>query len=167
MPLLKIVVAVACWGMPPNYSRRFDTAYNEYRRTLQPASWTSFLDLVRKERAAANVVVSSRVPYVTPSTTHQPIWMFNLTVRVAASVWILFFSADYNTIQSLILRSSVAFLAVPGLVDFAQFFIIVSIGLSLGCVVMGFNGEVGEKLSGLQHIPPPSSSYVTQPYVII
>ena len=54
------------------------------------------------------------------------------------------------------IRSSVAFLAVPNLFNIAQFFIIVSIGLLLGCVVMGFNGEVDEKLSRLQNIPAPT-----------
>ena len=58
----------------------------------------------------------------------------------------------------MFLSSSVAFLAVPGLVDVAQFFIIESIGLSLGCVVMGFNSGVDEKLSGLQQIDIQTSS---------
>lgn len=62
LSLSKIAIAVACWGMPPNYLRRFHAAYDVYLRTFQPASWQSFLDQVRKERAAANVVVSSRLP---------------------------------------------------------------------------------------------------------
>jgi len=106
----KMVLTMACCGMPPNYSRRFSTSYNLYRRTLQRAQWQTFLDQVRKERAAANVV------------------------------------------SGLLLASSVAFLAVPNMVDFAQFLIIVSIGLSLGCVVIGFNSEVDERLSELQLI---------------
>jgi len=54
----------------------------------------------------------------------------------------------------------VAFLAIPNLVDIAQFFVIMSIGLSLGCVVMGFNGGLDEKLSELQCVDPPIPSYV-------
>lgn len=63
-----------------------------------------------------------------------------------------------------LLRSSVAFLAVPNMVDIAQFFIIVSIGLSLGCVVMGFNGLVDEKLSELQYTRPHISQYAPPQY---
>ena len=44
------------------------------------------------------------------------------------------------------IRSSVAFLAIPNLVDISQFFIITSLGLSLGSVLAGFNGAVEEKL---------------------
>lgn len=68
-----------------------------------------------------------------------------------------------DTIHPFLLRSSVAFLAVPGLVDVAQFLIIVSIGLSLGSVVMGFNSEVDEKLSDLQYITHQLPLYVTTP----
>jgi len=53
-----------------------------------------------------------------------------------------------------VLASSVAFLGVPNKVDVAEFFIIVSIGLSLGSVVMGFNGGIDEKLSELQYVVP-------------
>lgn len=70
-----------------------------------------------------------------------------------------------DIIQFLFLRSSVAFLALPGLVDIAQFFVIVSIGLSLSCMVMGFNGLVDEELSKLQHISiaPPTFLYFALP----
>ncbi|KIM82837.1 hypothetical protein PILCRDRAFT_458288 [Piloderma croceum F 1598] len=74
MSLLKIIITVACWGMPPNYLQRFEAACNEYQRTLQSGSWASFLDLVRKERAAANVVVSNpffEFDITMPSTTHR------------------------------------------------------------------------------------------------
>jgi len=114
--LWKRALTVACWGMPPNYLRRFTAAHDIYRRTRQRAAWHLFLDQVRKERAAANVVAG------------------------------------------LLLASSVAFLAIPNLVDVAQFFIILSIGLALGSVVMGFNGHVDEKLSELQYIPDHSQS---------
>lgn len=57
---LKIITIVACWGMPPNYLQRFHAAHNMYGRTLQPEEWKSFLDVVRGERAAANVLVSYR-----------------------------------------------------------------------------------------------------------
>ncbi len=60
----KVVIIFACWGMPPNYVRRFDAAYDTYGRTLQPDAWKSFLDVVRRERAAANVLVSSRLFHV-------------------------------------------------------------------------------------------------------
>ncbi|KAJ7845723.1 hypothetical protein B0H14DRAFT_2584548 [Mycena olivaceomarginata] len=49
--------------------------------------------------------------------------------------------------------SSVAFLAVPNLVDVAQFFIILAIAFALGCVLVGFNTGIDEKLSELEHIP--------------
>jgi hypothetical protein len=62
--------------------------------------------------------------------------------------------------MTLILRSSVAFLAIPGLVDVAQFFIIASIGLALGSVVMGFNIQVDEKLSELEQIIIERPEYV-------
>jgi len=61
---------------------------------------------------------------------------------------------------AFLFRSSVAFLAIQNLVDFAQFFIIMSIGLSLGCVVMGFNGGFDEKLSNLRYMEPPNPWYV-------
>ncbi|KAF8814607.1 hypothetical protein BYT27DRAFT_7205923 [Phlegmacium glaucopus] len=60
--------------------------------------------------------------------------------------------AAANVMSGLLLASSVAFLAIPGLVDVAQFFIIASIGLALGSVVMGFNIKVDEKLSELEQI---------------
>jgi len=56
---LQTILTLACWGMPPSYLRRFHAAYDAHRKTLQPAPWESFLDQVRKERAAANVVVRS------------------------------------------------------------------------------------------------------------
>jgi hypothetical protein len=58
-----------------------------------------------------------------------------------------------NTAFSQHSRSSVAILAVPHLVDVAQFFIILSTALALGCVLMGFNTGVDEKLSQIQRIP--------------
>jgi len=70
------------------------------------------------------------------------------------------FRADVEHYSNCVSRSSVAFLAIPNLVDFAQFFIIMSIGLSLGCVVMGFNGGFDEKLSQLRSMEPPNPSYV-------
>ena len=57
--LLNIVVTLSCCGMPPNYPRRFLAARREYRRTLQPAQWQSFIDQVKRERVAANVMVRS------------------------------------------------------------------------------------------------------------
>jgi hypothetical protein len=75
-------------------------------------------------------------------------------------------SSEY-TVHSWFPSSSVAFLAVPNLVDVAQFLIILSIGLSLGSVVMGFNGDVDEKLSELQYIPDHSHSYAPSPQLII
>ncbi len=90
-----------------------------------------------------------------------------MVVRFAASVWLSLFSADVQTLFRLCLpRSSVAFLAIQNLVDFAQFFILMSIGLSLGCVVMGFNSGLDERLSQLQYIELPNPSYVTQLYFI-
>jgi len=59
MTLSKIVNKVACWGMPPNYLRRFNIAYDIFRQTRHPGSWQSFLDQVRRDRAAANVVFVS------------------------------------------------------------------------------------------------------------
>lgn len=41
-----------------------------------------------------------------------------------------------------------------------------SIGLSLGCLVIGFNGGLEEKLYELQSIEPPIPSYVTQLYFL-
>ncbi|KAJ6454845.1 hypothetical protein C8R45DRAFT_1222709 [Mycena sanguinolenta] len=55
--------------------------------------------------------------------------------------------------SGLLLASSVAFLAVPNIVDVAQFFIILAIALALGCVLVGFNTGIDEKLSDLEHIP--------------
>lgn len=65
----------------------------------------------------------------------------------------MFLSFHNYIIRCIRLRSSVAFLAVPELVDVAQCLVILSIGLSLGCVTMGFNGEVEEQLSRLRHVP--------------
>jgi hypothetical protein len=75
-------------------------------------------------------------------------------------------SLEY-TIHSWFPSSSVAFLAIPNLVDVAQFFIILSIGLSLCCVVMGFNGDVDEELSKLQYNPDTSQLYAPSPQLMI
>jgi hypothetical protein len=48
--------------------------------------------------------------------------------------------------------ASIAFLAVPGIIDVTQFFVIGAIGLSIASVVMGFNPNVEEKLAGLEQI---------------
>lgn len=58
--------------------------------------------------------------------------------------------------------SSTTFLAFPGLVDAAQFLTILSIGLSLCSIMMGINGVVDEKLSGLQHELPTITGYVLE-----
>ena len=52
--------------------------------------------------------------------------------------------------SDIVYSSSVAFLAIPNLVDISQNFILLSIGLSLGAVVMGFNAKLEEKLLLLQ-----------------
>jgi len=73
----------------------------------------------------------------------------------------------YLTFQKsdrIVYSSSVAFLAIPNLVDISQTFILLSIGLSLSSVVMGFNAKLEEKLLVLQgeiiqnpkYIDPPS-----------
>lgn len=46
----------------------------------------------------------------------------------------------------------------------AQCLVILSIGMSLGCVSMGFNGEVDDQLSQLRHVS--TFKYVVQPYFI-
>ena len=152
----KMILTIACCGMPPNYSGRFSTSYDLYRQTLQRAQWQAFLDQVRKERAAANVVVSnitSISPYLVDLlvtyTSGRPVFCSRM-------IWCLLGISPYSL---LLVRSSVAFLAVPNLVDFAQFLIIASIGLSLGCVVIGFNSEVDERLSELQLIGIRDSLY--------
>ncbi|KAJ7199755.1 hypothetical protein GGX14DRAFT_544988 [Mycena pura] len=62
--------------------------------------------------------------------------------------------------------SSVAFLAVPNLVDVAQFFIILSTALSLGCVLMGFNTGVDESLSQIQRIPALRHKFHLTPMLV-
>lgn len=52
--------------------------------------------------------------------------------------------------SDIVYSSSVAFLAIPNLVDISQNFIILSMGLSLSAVVMGFNAKLEEKLLALQ-----------------
>jgi hypothetical protein len=42
---------------------------------------------------------------------------------------------------------------VPNFVDVAQFFIILAIAFALGCVLVGFNTGIYEKLTELEHIP--------------
>ena len=49
---------------------------------------------------------------------------------------------------------------MSGLVYLAQFFIITSIGLSLGAIVMGFNSKVDEELAELQQTPIECLEYV-------
>ena len=61
----------------------------------------------------------------------------------------------------LIYNSSVAFLAVPNLVDISQCHIIISMGLSLSCVVVGLNAKVGEKLSEVEQISLQSTTWIT------
>ena len=52
--------------------------------------------------------------------------------------------------SDIVYSSSVAFLAIPNLVDISQNFILLSMGLSLSAVVMGFNAKLEEKLLALQ-----------------
>ncbi|KAF8813534.1 hypothetical protein BYT27DRAFT_7181096 [Phlegmacium glaucopus] len=52
--------------------------------------------------------------------------------------------------SDIVYSSSVAFLAIPNLVDISQNFILLSIGLSLSAVVMGFNAKLEENLLVLQ-----------------
>ena len=80
-------IILACWGMPPNYLRRFDAAHNLYGRTLQPDAWKSFLDIVRQERAAANVLVSNPAYFMCPNKSFDN----DSVVRLAASVWLSLF----------------------------------------------------------------------------
>jgi hypothetical protein len=144
--------------MPPNYLRRFNAAHDVYRRTRQRAAWHLFLDQVRKERAAANVVVSSS-PIILQYFVDNQCHFFGVRPLGRFVTSVCFSGPLVRLRRSLFISSSVAFLAVPNLVDVAQFLIILSIGLSLGSVVMGFNGDLDEKLSELQYIPDHSHSY--------
>lgn len=51
------LLKVLCFGMPPNHSERFEQASRVYLQTLQSSQWKYFVDEVKGERAAANVMV--------------------------------------------------------------------------------------------------------------
>lgn len=53
----QIMLNILCFGMPPNHSKRFEQASRVYLQTLQSSQWKYFVDEVKGERAAANVMV--------------------------------------------------------------------------------------------------------------
>ena len=53
----QILLKILCFGMPPNHRRRFEQASRVYLQTLQNSQWKYFVDEVKGERAAANVMV--------------------------------------------------------------------------------------------------------------
>ena len=69
--------------------------------------------------------------------------------------------------SDIVYSSSVAFLAIPNLVDISQTFILLSIGLSLSSVVMGFNAKLEEKLLVLQGDLIQNPKYTDPPPFIL
>jgi len=53
----QILLNILCFGMPPNHSKRFEQASRMYLQTLQSSQWKYFVNEVKGERAAANVMV--------------------------------------------------------------------------------------------------------------
>ncbi len=132
--------------MPPRYPQRFKLANDAYQRTCQPSIWKSFIEQSKREREGANLVVSA-------CSIDNSDLLLNRRLKFGSLAGVCTYQRVTwcQGINLTLLRSSATFLAYPGLVDFAQFLTIVSIGLSLCSILLGVNGVVDEKLTLLQH----------------
>ena len=84
--------------MPPDYLGRFQLACNAYRRTLHVAHWQSFVEQIRKERAAANVMVRVASTFFNRSLLNTfTVWSFT-----SVSPWFLLSGSAQVDIDSQI-----------------------------------------------------------------
>lgn len=99
-----------------------------------------------------NVVVSNSFSSFNPRAFLTCVLVWFVAIVCPNSETVKIFAFSLKEWIWLIYSASVAFLAVPNLVDISQCLIIISMGLSLSCVIMGLNAKVGEKLSEVEQI---------------
>jgi len=57
----RVLVVIACCGIPPDYDARFADAQSKQEETFQPDTWESFIDHIKTERSNMNILVGTSI----------------------------------------------------------------------------------------------------------